>query len=87
MVVLNDLGHLATGPGFRGVDDDCRVVVAVNLAAFDLLKPAVLGNSRHRDALCRVGIQHREENAAKCGRVDVVVEEANMGIIRLRDIG
>ena len=48
MVVLNDLGHFATGLGFRGVDDDGWVIIAVDLTAFDFLQPAILGHLGHR---------------------------------------
>lgn len=48
MVVLDDLGHLTTGLGFRGVDDDGWVFITVDLTAFDFLQPAILGDLGHR---------------------------------------
>ena len=88
MIVMNDSGHaLQTGSRAGGVDDSRWVIVTIDLTAFDVLKPAVLGYRCHRGTFRRVGVQHCKENAAQSGRIDVLVEETDVGIIRLGDTG
>ena len=89
MVVLDDLGNLAVTAelGFRSVDDDGWVIVAVDLTAFDLLEPAVRDDSSHCGTFGGIRVQHCEENAAECRWVDVVIEEADVGVIGFCDVG
>lgn len=84
--MLNDLGHSPTGHRFRSVDHDGGVIVAVDLAAVELLQPAVIGHVRHGDAFGGIGIQHCEEDASESGRIDVLVEERYVRVVGFCDV-
>lgn len=88
VVMQDDFSFLLAAAGGLGRVDFLRGVgIAVDLAAFHVLEPAVVGHIGHGDSLRWVGVQHGEEEASEGGRVDVFVEEADVGIVRLGDAG
>jgi hypothetical protein len=65
MIVVDHFAHvLRACSNFGCIDSDCRVFVAIDLTALDLLQPSVARNGCHAGSLGRIGIEHGEEDAA-----------------------
>ena len=73
--------YTRTRQRFRRIDDKSRVIVAIDLAALELLQPAVVRDVRDGDAARGIGVQHCEEDAPEGGRVDVLVEEGDVRVV------
>lgn len=83
--MLNNLRHLATIRASRRIDHGSGVIIAINLAALDVLQPSVLHHLGDSHASRRIWVKHREEEASECGRMDMLVEESDMRVIVLGD--
>ena len=81
--MLDDLYHLPRSHrhSLTGIDLHRRIIIAINLAALDLLQPAIVSHLGHVHALRWVRVQHGQEDASERRRIDVVVEEGDVGVI------
>lgn len=79
------IAGIPTTARLAGVNDSAGILIRIDLAALDIAQPAVARHVRHLDALRRVRVQHGDEHAAQCGRVDHLIKGYDVGVVDLGD--